>query len=417
MRFWGYTKFKIKGLNQEKNLNILSKKINVYDVVRIEKNLSTLKVKYHESKKAKKILLELGYEILLEENHGFSPLFFKIFGNISVVSAFVLATILYAIQSPIIWKYQVLGQDKLSAQEIVDFVKENYSSNKLKLSTKQVEGGIYHNFEEISFVSVIIKGQTMVINIKEKLLPEEIYGDFEPIVAEFDGKVKNIELVSGTSCVKIGDYVKKGDILVEPNYIDSFGQEQKVKADAKITLEVYAVGEYTHFEERVEVKRTGRFVIIDEVQLFGLTVYTNKEENTFSMSESEVKFKDISKNLLLPLKLKRTTIYELEKEYITEKYQDAEEKILQKAREKALENSPNYDKIIDEFYTVKHLSGTSTVNYVIVGEIIAGWKWKSKEKLVYIKEKLKAYLRLLKKFWKKIFQKFICQSILLAMKR
>lgn len=47
-------------------------------------------------------------------------------------------------------------------------------------------------------------------------------------------------------------------------------------------------------------------------------------------------------------------------------------KIIESAREKALENLSNYGNIIDEFYTVKHTAGASIVRYVIVEENIIG---------------------------------------------
>lgn len=373
MRFWGYTQFKIKGLNQEKNFNkMANNSLYLFDVNRIEKNCTVFKVAYNDRKKVKKQLLGFGYEILEEKNFGFFPLFFKIFGNIWIISAVVLASVLYFIQSPYIFKFEVLGEENLTKQEIVDYVKDNFPNNKHKINTKKVEGALYENFDEISFASVIIKGQTMVINIKEKLLPEEIYGEFKPIYSDYDGKVVSINLVSGTALVNIGDYVQKGDVLVVPSYTDSLGNVQKVKADAEITLETYSTGEVTFFEERIEVNRTGNFAIIDEIQLFGLTIYQNKPDYDFSLSESEVTYEDISNNLLLPLKLKRTVVYELKEEKIFETYEEAEEKIIESAREKALENLSNYGNIIDEFYTVKHTAGASIVRYVIVEENIIG---------------------------------------------
>ncbi len=365
---FGETIFTIKGLNIEKNLNTLTKKFQIRDIVRIEKNLTKLTVDYRFHKAFKKEILKLGYEILEEKNRGFLPYFFKIFGNFGVIFAFLLATVLYIVQSPYIWQYEILGEENLSETEIVEFVKDNFSSNKHQIDTLEVENALYKNFEKISFVSCIIKGQTMIINLKERLMPSEMYGEFKPVYSKYDGKITAINIVSGTSVVKIGDYVEEGDILVQPYYLDSNGNLQQVEADASFTMEVYHTAEITHFDTRVEIVRTGESYVIDEIKLFGLTIYKNGNNINYSLNETEVEYENLVNNNLLPFKLKRTTVYELKEVTINESFEEVSEKIIAKTREKALENCVSYDTIIDEFYTLKHFTGATTVNYVVVEE-------------------------------------------------
>ena len=361
------TEFKIKGLNQEKNLNIISKKYKINELKRHSKNCSSFKVSYFQAKKVKKLLLSFGYEILEEKNHGVLPNFIKTLGNIYILSAIIVSFVVYLAQSPIIWRYELLGEENLTQAEVVGFVKENFTKNKFALNTKAVEGAIYDNFEEISFVSVIIRGQTLIINIKEKLLPEEIYGDFEPVIAEFDGKVTNINLISGTMNVKVDEYVKKGDVLVLPYFLDGNGEVNPVKPSAEITFEVYGEGEVVHYDHNIEIRRTGNSYENREVQLFGLTIYANQQESNFDLFETEEQIVNLT-NSILPLKLKRTIYYELEEFEVNEIFEEAEEKILSEAREKALLNSDDYAIIKDEFYTVRHFEGGASVNYVIVYE-------------------------------------------------
>ena len=367
---FGKSTFKIKGLNIEKNLNILSKKFAIYDTERIEKNLTQFSVDFRYYKNVKKELIKLGYEIVEEKNSGFLPFIFKNLCNFGAIFAILLAFILYTIQSPIILQYEILGTESLNKEEIVLFIEDNFSQNKNKLDTLEVENALYKNFEKISFVSVMVKGQTLVINIKERLMPDEMYGEFQPIYSQFDGKITEINIISGTAEVSIGDFVFEGDILVQPFYLDSSGNMQKVEADAEIKMEVYHTAQITHFDTRVEVVRTGEFKVIDEIQLFGLTIYKNGEDVNYSRSETSVEYEDLVKNNLLPFKLKRTTIYELEEVVINEEFEEVSEKIITEAREKALENCENYDTIVDEFYTLKHISSATIVDYVIVEEII-----------------------------------------------
>ena len=364
----GKTQFKIRGFNLEKSFNNLSKSVKIYDFHKLQPDISIFKVSYLDVNKTKKFLIANNFEILEEKDIGFLPFFMKYICNFWIISAIIMALLGYLIQAPFIWQYKIIGQENLSSQEVVEYIKGNFSNNKNKISTKKVESGLYQHFEEISFVSVIIRGQTLVVNIKEKLLPEEIYGNFEPILSEYDGKVIDISLISGTMAVSVGDYVQIGDILVLPYYIDSNGSTNYVDPKAEITLETYTIGSYTHFDDRIEITKTGKTLILDEVLLNGLVIYTNNAANNFELYETNVEYLDVSQNNLLPLKLRRTTYYELQTQEIHETFEEVEDEIVALAKEKALENSENYDIIKEEFYNVKHLSGATMVEYVIVGE-------------------------------------------------
>ena len=361
--------FKIKGLNQEKNLNILAKKFPIYDIVRVSKNCSIFKVKIFHAKKVRKILIDLNYEILEEKRLGALPVLLRVF-NIYTISAIIFSTILIFAQSPYIWQYEILGEENISKTEVVSFIKDNFTKNKYKLNTKSVEGALYEEYEEISFVSVIVRGQTLIVNIKEKLLPEEIYGDFKPIISEYDGKVTGINLISGTMAVKTGDYIKAGDVLVYP-YYDDAGTIKKVMANAEITMEIYHTSSITHFEDRIELVRTGRSTVNTEVLIFNLPIYSNICEMDYKLYETETNEQNLINNNILPLKLKRTTYYELEEVKIHETFEEAKDRLLKEAREKALLNAGNCDIIKDEYYTVEESTNT-TINYCIVEEIKVG---------------------------------------------
>ena len=58
--------FKIKGLNIEKNLNILSKQVEIFDIFRHSKNLTSFRVGVTKAKSVKKFLQAHTYEILEE---------------------------------------------------------------------------------------------------------------------------------------------------------------------------------------------------------------------------------------------------------------------------------------------------------------------------------------------------------------
>ena len=367
MNFKNQTKFHIHGLNQEKLLSDLCKTVSLNEIERKEKNETTFECSYFEYKKVERFLKNRNVKIVSIKHFGLAYNLKKILTSYGLILAVLLFSVFYFVQNQFILQYEINGVDRLSEIEVMDFVKENYSRQKNKISTDEIEMGLVDEFEEISFVSVIIRGQTLIINIKEKLLPEEIYGEFEPVIAEFDGKVTDINLISGTMNVKVDEYVKKGDALVLPYFLDGNGEVNPVKPSAEITFEVYGEGEVVHYDHNIEIRRTGNSYENREVQLFGLTIYANQQESNFDLFETEEQIVNLT-NSILPLKLKRTICYELEEFEVNETFEEAEEKILLKAREKALLNSDDYAIIKDEFYTVRHFEGGASVNYVIVYE-------------------------------------------------
>lgn len=371
MKWNNVSKFYISGLNQEKLLNELSKSVKLCEIDRKSKSETCFTCSYFDRKKVEKLLKGKNIKVQKVQHEGLFYYLCKMFTTYGLIAAFALFAVLYSVQSAFVVQYQVLGVDKLSQSEVVGFVKSNFSNKKSRLNTKDVEVALLGHFKEISFVSCMIKGQTLVVSVKEKLLPEEMYGNFAPLVAQKDAKITQISLISGTLKVKVGDIVQKGDVLVEPYTIDTSGQIKKVEAKAEILAEVYNEASVNHFEKLIEVKRTGRVAMQNTITLFGLSIYTFKEQHDFKMYEVEKEDVNLAKNLFLPFKMQKTYIYETKENVIESKFEDVKEQFVEKAKQKVLENLQNCDNIKEEFYTTRQANGVTIVNYcIITNEVI-----------------------------------------------
>lgn len=360
------TKFVIKTLNQEKHLNQLCKIDTITQIKRLDKQNLSFKCSYVERKKVEKYLKENNIEVLSVKNEGTLPTIMKIATSYGMILAFLIFGIFYAIQSQFVVQYEVSGVENIGKTEIVDFVKNNFSTNKSSLDTEMVEQEICERFKNVSFASCVIRGQTLVINIKEKLMPDEKYGQFQPIIAQKDARITQIDLISGTVNVKVGQLVQAGDVLVEPYVLDASGDIKKVEAEATIYGEVYNEASVDHYNSMISVERSGRVCQKNEVKLFGLTIYTFEDECDFAMYEVEYQDVELIDNLVLPFKLHRSIIYELEEKLIESNFEQVKEEYIQKAKEKALEKCANCDTIKEEFYTIRELAGVTIVNYCIV---------------------------------------------------
>lgn len=372
MRWKSYTKFSVKGLNQERLFNQILKETKITDLNRISKSESEFCVDFEKKNVVKSILLSNGVEILSQKSNGVEWCLKKFFSYYGIMAAVVLFVVFYFWQSQFVLQYEVLGVSTISKSGLVNFVKKNFSNKKSKIGIKDVENAIIDNFDELSFASCIIEGQTLILNVKEKLLPEEVFGQFRPIFAQNSGMITKIDLISGTAVVKTGDFVRKGDVLVEPFVIDTSGQKREVKANAKIYAEIYNQGEETHFEKRIETYQTGKQTETSFVTLFGVTLYSNDKMPKFESFEKIEMVTDFSNNNLLPLKMHKITYFETSTRVVESVFEDVKEEYVQKSREKALENVSKDDKIINEYYTIKSLNTVTIVHYCIVTSGLIG---------------------------------------------
>lgn len=375
MLFKSRSKFRICGLNQEKILNEIAKSCPVFDIERIDKQNSTFQCSFFDKRKVEKILKDKRVQVVSVVDFGVAGWAKKMVCSYGLVAGLIVSAILYGVQSQYVLQYEFLGFETVEKSEVLTFLKENFSAKKSKLNTEEIEIALADKFDEISFVSCIVKGQTLVVNIKEKLLPEEKYGTFKPLVASKNGRVTQINLVSGTLNVKVGDVVMAGDVLVEPYTIDTSGNLKKVEAEAEIFADVYNEASVDHYETMINIYRTGKTKQENIITLFGLPIYTFKEDVEFEMYEIESENVDLVKNLLLPFKMQKITYYELEKTVTNSVFDDVKEEYVEKAKQKALEKCKNCGTINDEFYTIRHISNVTIVNYCIVtSEQIGGYE-------------------------------------------
>ena len=215
------TRIQVKGLNQERIINSIIKDYKIYNFSRKNHQLSEFEIDFIHHKKLIKILKDSGLEVKTLLHRGLISKLKTNLTRFGIISALVICFLVYLLQYSFILKIDIYGINKETSKEIETFLNNTLQSrNKSKIDTKNLEFMIKENFEEVSSVSVAFVGQSLVININETVLPEELK-EGQPIVSQFDGLITKINLIQGTLAVNEGDLVKKGDILVYPYIIDS----------------------------------------------------------------------------------------------------------------------------------------------------------------------------------------------------
>lgn len=373
MNFKNKTIFKIKGLNQERSFNNISKTVSIYNIKKEDDGTSQFEVDYKDAKKTKKFLEQQGFQILSVTNHGILFKFKNLFTRYGIVAGLIFCLLFYLLQYNFILQVKVLGEPSEIQSLIKEYVVDNLNSNfKYNIDTKEIENSIKAEFDQVSSVSVAIYGQTLLINYNPSTIPEEMRGEFDPIVSEYDGMITDIELVSGTLNVKVGDIVQKGDVLVYPYIIDTDGENRQVTPSAKITANVWFSESITHYDYRLETKRTGKKIVSSFVKLGDLVIYSHDRENNFQEYEVESYSQPLTKNLLLPFTLEKIVYYQTQTDEIIELFEEVREEVIEKAREKTLIFLDKNAIIINENYIIKDAGSVHNVIYTITTSITFG---------------------------------------------
>lgn len=367
-------KFEVKVLRSEKFVNEISHSFLINNVELKDGNILSFEVRPKKEKEVKKYLEKKEIKILSINKSGAYYSFLNIFKSWGLLSGLLLGLIFFFVQTQFVKQVEIWGDGILNENEIVQFV-EPLTINKFskRINTKELEVKIYDSFEDLSFVSVAIIGQTVVVNVKQEVKPDEMATSFESIKAQEDGQITSIDLIQGTLCVGVGDIVRAGDDLVLPFVINSQGEKQSIQPKANIVADVWITSEVMHNSSYKENYRTGNKIIKNEVFLCGLKIYDNNKKNEYENCDIVIKDKHISKNNILPFILRETTYYELEERQVDQPFEDVKEKIIEECRQNNLQKMGDYEIIKKENTIIKEVGNiTSVIFTTVVSRNIGG---------------------------------------------
>lgn len=363
-----YHSFEIKGLNQERFFNSISKKYHIFELDRAQKNLSSFKVSFRDAKNVRKEILAAGFEIVSEKSGGIFFLLSRLLVCYGFIAGIAISAILYAMQYQFVQKIEVWGIDDVS--KIERFVEEILPSKaKDRINTDEIEKSIKSEFVDLSFVSVAIVGQTLIVNVKNSIIPPEMQGAFAPLVSQYDGIITSIKLIQGTPKVEVGDIIQAGQILVEGYVANSQGEVLFLLPQAEIEMDIWCEGESQHYDRRMVTYRTGRQKVETCVMLWGNEFYSHVGGLEFEQYEVETSSQPLSKNNILPFVITKNIYYETKTELVERTFDEKREECLALAKENCLQKLPDCAIIKSEDYRIIEGAGCTTVKCVVTASL------------------------------------------------
>lgn len=192
----------------------------------------------------------------------------------------VLCFLIVFLSGRVIWDVRVEGNERLSAEAVISELRRcglSRGTLKSKIETHTVENRVMIDSEEISWISVNIRGTVANVQIREseeKEKPEEY--DAANLVAAKDGYIELFLDVRGNIVTAIGDHVREGELLVSGLYGSETEGLRYTSAHGRVLARVFDEISFCvplKYEKKVYTGRvfTEKYLVFfeKEIKIFG----------------------------------------------------------------------------------------------------------------------------------------------------
>lgn len=301
-----------------------------------------------------------GYEItLLHAGGGYYAkcLFLSKLGGIL---GLIVAIALYIFVSNKIFFISISGTTNIAEDEVCNTLK-NIGVERFKnmpSDTQYIEEYLSNNFN-FSLVSVITRGNAVIINVKEELPSVSLDGN--DLIAEYDMVINSIEVYSGTAMVSAGDIVRCGEILVSSSMV--VGENVvSVEPKAKITATRYISESYKFLNEETRIVRTGKKKITSSSFCLGKNkIWKNSSQCDFEFYEEE-NIKTSVSNYFLPISIEKTVVYEITDIIVEHDFESEKNDIIEGLKGKCY-SSAGDATVLSEDYNIVAMDFGYVINY------------------------------------------------------
>ena len=300
-------KIELNGYNIDNLLKILhQKKITLFNLKRTSHNNISFEILDKDYKKTTRYIVNFKVKETLSKLKQL-PQF--LLNNLGLILGCFIGILLGIFASQYTWQIKVYGTKDLSVNDIIAVLSDNgIQKGKINHETsEEIEEILLNKYDRIAQVSVIREGTAIIINLSEKLVYTE--EEFQSIKAKYSGIIKEINIITGTTNVKVGDFVNVGDVLVLPFNINANGEKVSVQPLAEIKAEMFVVSKAEMNKVETKLVRSGSATTTYNYKFKNKKIFSSKNKNSFALFESVMYNENISD--ILPLNRDVIVHYEL----------------------------------------------------------------------------------------------------------
>ena len=216
----GYLVLRLEESSKGRLLNLCkARKIEIIDIVSIN-NTVFCKMTCENYLKIKPLVRKTGCWPKIEKKVGIPFGLKKIKARKGLIAGGILGIFLLVQCTERIWHIDVQGGFLHTKSQIVQVLKSEMEAyggiSRNRVDCAEIERQLRLMYHEIGWVSVEKRGCNLYVKLNESTMPKQTNKTEVPchIVAEKDGIVRGIEVISGMAQVENGDVVSAGDILI-----------------------------------------------------------------------------------------------------------------------------------------------------------------------------------------------------------
>lgn len=223
-RLWyflqGYLILELYGDSKGRFINLCKNKdIEIMQLFQIAQ-VWYCKIKCSDYKKLKGLLKKTKCGCKIKEKRGFPFVWRKIRERRGIILGCLIFFLIISQCKERIWNISVEGGFLHTREQILQVMEEElevYGGVRSdQVDCFEIEKRLRLDYNEIGWISVEKRGCRLYVMLNESVMPQETGKQNNPghIVAAQDGIVRRLEVMAGIPQVKIGEEVKKGDILI-----------------------------------------------------------------------------------------------------------------------------------------------------------------------------------------------------------
>lgn len=352
----GYVNIKVESYFLERFINIcISKRIFLWNIKRKKSSILYASISIKDYKTLRKIAKKTRSRVKIESKKGLPFIIHRYRKRKIFLTLLILLITGIIITSNFIWNIEVIGNEKISKEEIIQELKDNglkIGINKNKIDSNLIINRIRLKRNDIAWIGINLKGTNAKIEIKEATKAPDIIDEnkYCNIVSNKSGIITKINVQNGTANVREGDIVKKGDILVLGYLEGKYTGIRYVHSKADIQAKVwYEKKEKFYFNQQIQVP-TGateeKYTL--NINNFKINFYKtlSKFQNYDTINENKKLV--LFSNFYLPIEFIKTTNYEYENKDITYTEEELKEIGIQKLQEELENEIQNKENITNK---------------------------------------------------------------------
>lgn len=361
----GYVNIFVEGMFLERFINICrSKNIILWNIERKRSTIMYANISIEDFKKIKRIASKTKCKVKIVSKKGLPFIFYRYKKRKIFVLCLLLVFMSLLAFSQFLWNVDINIRDsnepeKYDKEEIMCNLEEaGLKIGKLKkdINVNSIVNNIRLKRNDIAWIGINMKGTNAIVEIVFSTEKPDIVdeSDYCNIIADREGSIYKISAQNGTPQVKVGDIVRKGDMLIAGwiegkytgmEYVHSRGDIQakvwyskKLKEDFKQSIKI----ETGNVEEKYSIK-------FNNFQINLYKVLTNFKKCDKIVENKKL---ELFSNFYLPIEIIKITNKECEIQEKTYTEEELKEKLVNQLEEELLDEIKQNNSDIEDINTI-----------------------------------------------------------------